>query len=175
MIRSKRVIAIILLYFLIFSLCLSVKADNIQVGNKDKLKENEEELLQKKFVASIYKNYSRQNFTYVYNQLYPAIKEVMSEKEYITFQKENFERYNLTISNIKVKDVRELKTVPNQFKTYLSMADIELLSSVTVNYSIFFYNDNEREIEKEVYICLKAKGKKEKKKLFLLWDPEIVE
>lgn len=176
MIKKKRVEALILLCFIIFSLIFPVRAENVEVENINinDLQKSERELLQKNFVDKIYKNYSQQNFTYVYNCFYPTIKEEISEKEYIKFQKENFEKYSLEISNIKILDLKKLKEISSEFETYLSGDDVKLISSVSVSYIASFYSSSERKIEKEVYICFRPVKDKEKEKLYLLWNPEVM-
>ena len=163
---------IIILFFLIISLPAQISA--VQFENAEM------------FVEHIYKNYASQNFAEVYYHFADELKEELKKKEYIQFQKDNFAKYELSYSNIKVDGQKELNY--QDFKNEFPDAENKgKFYSIRVSYKIEFKRFGEREenIEKRVYIREKSIDKTDnnildkepdlsKKKYNLFWDPEPI-
>jgi hypothetical protein len=122
------------------------------------------------FVTKIYQSYSEEDFKFVYEKLHPDLKDIISEEEYIKFQEENFRKYKLEIGKIKVMAEVSETVLPDKF-TGLLKTDEEVYT-IKVSYEMKFETagiEKKHENEKEILIARKDE------KLYLLWDPSIVD
>ncbi len=125
----------------------------------------------KEVVAEIYLNYQEYNFEKVYDFFHPAIKESLSQDEYLTFQEENHENYQLELSEIKIVDIEKIESLPGKFDRYLQEDDYQEAYEASINYLLnfrIFASGHEREVETETYI-VKFDGD-----YYLIWDLSVV-
>ncbi|AZO95842.1 hypothetical protein [Halocella sp. SP3-1] len=123
------------------------------------------------FVGEVYQVYMAKDFAAVYKYLHPDIKGIMSDEDYINFQEETSNKHKMSISQVQVKGVKSLDKIPGEFEEYLSKTDEQDYYSVSISYLLSYYlgKEREREVEKDVYLCLEGDN------LYLLWDPAVVE
>lgn len=157
-------ITIIIFISLVFTFCsFSLKAEENR---------NPEE-----FIEYIYANYAVENFKEVYANFADELKKLISEEEYIEFQKKNFDKYSLEYSNISVDDRKKLNY--QEFKQEFSFLESEGdFYSLEVSYLLKFnrFGDREEETEKRVYLRQNDSNINNKKtnKFNLFWDPEPI-
>lgn len=123
------------------------------------------------FVEEIYSNYARMQFDFIYQNMHPEIKEILSKDDYIDFQKENFEKYHLKIEDVEINKETERVELPRKFSSLIEIADDEIVYKLEVSYTMFFTslgNEEEEETGKEVFIL------EDKENLYLLWDPDLI-
>jgi len=126
-----------------------------------------------KFVDDIYSNYAQQNFVFIYDRLYPDIKNILTEKKYVEFQKKNFDKYSLEITEYKVNEEIQKVSVPDELSDYIAEVNNVNVTKINVAYHMSFTNGGgkvERDIGKDVYIYVD-----EKEGFYLLWNPQIIE
>ncbi len=124
-----------------------------------------------KFVEKIYVNYAEQNFSNIYDRIHLGIKDILSEREYIIFNEENFKKYSLKITDIKVENNIKRVTIPEEFQEYIEGKENNGILELYVTYHMsFLYGGKrmERDVGKKVYIF---RGQEQD---YLLWDPRIV-
>lgn len=121
------------------------------------------------FVSEIYQKYSQEDFKYIYEKLHPALKDIISEKEYISFQEENFRKYGMEISGISIP-AEIIKTgIPDKFADLINSD--EEVHRVKVSYEMKFRavgSEQSHKNEKDVLVLLDDEN------LYLLWDPSVV-
>lgn len=137
----------------------------------------EEEQTPEDFIEYIYANYADENFKEVYTNFADELKELVTEEEYIDFQKKNFDKYSLEYSNIRIDDLKKLSY--DEFMQEFSFLESEGdFYSLEVRYLLKFnrFGDREEEIEKRVYLRQNDSNiQNEKTKKFnLFWDPEPI-
>ncbi|QTL98713.1 hypothetical protein GM661_12420 [Iocasia frigidifontis] len=123
------------------------------------------------FVTEVYQVYMAKDFDAVYKYLHPDIKGIMSDEDYINFQEETSNKHKMSISQVRVKGVKSLDKIPGEFEEYLSKTDEQDYYSVSISYLLSYYlgKEREREVEKDVYLCLEGDN------LYFLWDPAAIE
>lgn len=131
---------------------------------------DEEDLKLINYTEKLYTNYANQNFTYVYRLLHPAIKDILSEREYVDFQKENFYKYKLKFSNIKAKENLKMIELPDKYHDIIPDGD-KRIYSVPVSYQMdltFAGDEQKKQVDNQVYILV------DNQKLYFLWNPYII-
>ncbi len=133
---------------------------------------NKEEIDLKNYVEEIYLEYAKKNFNYIYKILHPGIKELLTEEEYEYYQKENFKKYKIKISEIEVGSKLEKIKLPNKFKNVVNN-DIENkdIYKIPISYKMdltVIGEEQTRKIDNQVYIII------DNKQYFLLWDPTVI-
>lgn len=121
---------------------------------------------------NIYLNYQNQNFKEVYRLFHPAIKAVLTEDKYVSFQTENSEKYKLKLSNIEVGGIRQLDKLPRKYNEYLDQEDYDQAYEVKINYKLnfrFFGTTHNRDVETETYIV------ESEDDYHLIWDRSVIE
>jgi len=107
----------------------------------------------KAFTEYIYENYSEENFSEVYNNFAAELKRELEKKVYLDFQKENFEKYSLEYTDIKVGDAKEIefKEVKDKFDYAVDFGNYYMLQ---VEYLLKFnhFGNREKNSEKIVYV-----------------------
>lgn len=125
----------------------------------------------RKMSKNIYVNYQNQNFKEVYNLLHPAIKEVLTEKKYISFQEQNNEKYKLELSNIEIGEIQRIDKLPRKYYEYLDQEDYNHAYEVKIDYELnfrFFGTTHNRDVETETYIV------KSENNYYLIWDRSVI-
>ena len=121
----------------------------------------------KAFTEYIYENYSEENFSEVYNNFAAELKRELEKKVYLDFQKENFEKYSLEYTDIKVGDAKEIefKEVKDKFDYAVDFGNYYMLQ---VEYLLKFNHFGKREEEsgKKVYL------RKIVDTFQIFWNPE---
>ncbi len=159
---NKRFILITIFLFIIF---LSLPLQNCYSGSK-----LNQDII--KFVDDIYFNYTQQNFVFVYNKLYPGVKNILTEKNYVEFQKKNFEKYSLVITEYNVNEKVQNVSVPDEFSDYFAEKNNMNVKKINVAYHMSFINSGskvKRDISKDVYIYVDKE-----ESFYLLWNPQII-
>jgi len=121
------------------------------------------------FVDKIYHRYSEEDFEFIYEKLHPALKEIISEKDYIEFQEENFRKYKLEIGKIKVGTEILEAELPDKFIDIINIK--EEVYTIKVSYEMKFETagiNQDHENDKDVLVVM------EDEKIYLLWDPSVV-
>jgi hypothetical protein len=131
----------------------------------------------KEFIENIYADYAAQNFKKVYANFADELKELITEEEYIDFQKKNFDKYSLEYSNIDVNNLKELSY--DEFKNEFSFLESKgKFYSIEVSYLLKFnrFGDREEETEKKVYLRQNNSmlNDEKTKEFHLFWDPEPI-
>lgn len=124
------------------------------------------------FAADIYEKYSSSNFRYVYNRLHPVIMDIITEREYVDFQKENFSRYNLKIENINIQQSLIKESVLPDYCTDIITDDDIRVYEVPIEYEMTFSIGGSRkkqEVKKEVILAI------EEEEIYLLWNPSVID
>jgi hypothetical protein len=158
-----KTISIIIISLLLVFCSLSLKA--------------EEQKTPKEFVEYIYANYADENFKEVYANFADELKALITEDEYIDFQKKNFDKYSLEYSNIRIDDLKKMSY--EEFKQEFSFLESEGdFYSLEVRYLLKFnrFGDREEKIEKRVYLRKNDSNinNKNSKEFQLFWDPEPI-
>ncbi|MEJ6949928.1 hypothetical protein [Natronospora cellulosivora (SeqCode)] len=138
--------------------------------------ESEEIILEKNikisFIEEIYIKYANMEFEYIYQNLHPEIKELISEREYVNFQKENFEKYNLRIEAIELGDKAEIVSLPRSFNNIVNLKEEQVVHRIKVSYTLIFTtlgSEHRQDTEKNVFILVDGE------ELYLLWDPSVID
>ena len=159
----NKFLLIILLFILIFSVS---KVNAADFNNT------------KEFIEYIYANYAEQKFSEVYSLFAPELKSILDREEYLNFQQQNFNKYDLEIKNVMVDDIKELSY--KEFKKEFPFLKYEgSFYSARVNYLLIFekLGEREEEIEKRVYLREYSSSnyeKSDKRYYSLFWDPEPI-
>lgn len=107
----------------------------------------------KTFTEYIYYNYAEKNFAEVYNNFAAELKRVLAEEKYIDFQKQNFKKYDLEYTEIKVGTAKEVdfSKIKNDFDYAMDFGSYYQLQ---VSYLIKFnrFGSREERSEKMVYL-----------------------
>ena len=107
----------------------------------------------KAFTEYIYENYSEENFSEVYNNFAAELKRELEKKVYLDFQKENFEKYSLEYTDIKVGDAKEIefREIKDKFDYAIDFGNYYMLQ---VEYLLRFnhFGSREKNSEKIVYV-----------------------
>lgn len=154
---------LIIVFVIIATIFLS--AGNIQAEPDDLDQLNE-------FVNSIYNNYQEGEFQEVYQQLHPGIQENLTEEEYVNFQEDNKERYQLEISEIEIIEIKTIDKLPSKFNEYLSTEEYEKAYEAKVEYELnfkFLKTNQNKEVDTETYLV------KADDQLYLIWDRSVIE
>ncbi|RQD72952.1 MAG: hypothetical protein D5S01_08665 [Halanaerobium sp. MSAO_Bac5] len=150
-----KLISLLLLIFLVFSFKQISAADSFDspVG----------------FGEYIYENYAQENFAEVYDNFAAELKSVLSSEEYIKFQQDNFEKYELEYRNIEVANPEEISY--QEFKSEFPFLEDEgTFYTVEVSYLIKFRRLGSRERESDNLVYLRKKDNN----FELFWDPEPI-
>lgn len=124
------------------------------------------------FINSIYNNYQQAEFQEVYQLLHPGIKENLTEEEYINFQQNNKERYQLEISKVKIIEINSIDQLPTKFNEYISKTDYQKAYQAIVEYEMdfkFLRTNQHKEVDTETYLA-ESDGQ-----LYLVWDRSVIE
>jgi hypothetical protein len=117
------------------------------------------------FTEYIYTNYAGEDFAEVYDNFAAELKRILEENEYVEFQKENFEKYNLKYSEIEVAQAEEIEF--DKIKEQFSYADdFGKYFKLQVNYLLEFdrFGSRQEESGKMVYL------RKIKDDFQIFWD-----
>lgn len=117
------------------------------------------------FTEYIYKNYSEENFSKVYGNFAAELKRKLEKEEYLNFQEQNFDKYNLKYTDIKVGQAKEIKF--DEIKDKFSYAvDFGNYYKLQVKYLLKFdhFGSREKQSEKMVYV------RKIKDDFQIFWD-----
>lgn len=119
------------------------------------------------FTEYIYDNYSEKNFTEVYDNFAAELKRELKKKEYLEFQDENFEKYDLKYSEIKVSEAEKIEF--DKIKNKFSYADdFGEYYQLQVSYLLTFNHLGRREEESEKTVYLR----KIRDDFQIFWDHE---
>ncbi|MGM0419429.1 MAG: hypothetical protein ACQEQG_00370 [Bacillota bacterium] len=121
---------------------------------------------------NIYMNYQNKNFKEVYQLLHPAIKEILTEDKYVSFQTENSDKYKLKLSNIEIGEIRQINDLPRKYNEYLNQEDYDQAYEVKINYELnfrFVGTTHNRDVETETYIVELEND------YYLIWDRSVIE
>lgn len=124
------------------------------------------------FVEEIYESYAAKDFKQVYQAMYPGIRQAVTRDKYIEYQRENFEKYELKISDIKTEEITEFEEIPSDFEEFRGDPKIASFYGVGIVYKMKFRHlgqDIQRQVEKQVYLGLDKEGT-----LYLFWDPQPI-
>jgi hypothetical protein len=124
------------------------------------------------FIEQIYQDYSEGNFSEVYQKIHPLIKKELTEETYIEFQENNFQKYQLKISKVTVKSPVYLIKLPHVFDKYDILSSQGSIIEVDVGYQLNFNyigGTKQEDIQKKVYLLM------EEGRLYLLWDPSVID
>ena len=127
------------------------------------------------FVLSTYSEYGAGKFKQVYNRLHPTIKKNLDQNLYINFQKENFQKYNLIIEKVNVKEIKKIKKLPGKLSLIFPEDYDFKCWQISINYVAHFdtrLGRQKKKLKKNVY--LSTQNIKQEKKLYLLWDPSNI-
>lgn len=142
----------------------------LAAGNLQAEPDNSDQLNQ--FINSIYNNYQKGEFQEVYQQLHPGIQENLTEEEYINFQEDNKERYQLEVSEIEIIEIKTIDKLPSKFNEYLSAEEYEKAYEAKVEYELnfkFLKTNQNKEVDTETYLV------KADDQLYLIWDRSVIE
>lgn len=150
MLNKRKALLFILIILL---LTTAVKAENFS-GPED-------------FSQYIYNNYAQENFEEVYNNFAAELKRKMPLANYIDFQKQNFEKYNLKYSEIEVAEAKEIEY--EEIKEKFSYAvDFGIYYKLEVSYLLEFnyFGSRDNKSQKMLYL------RKIKDDFQIFWDYE---
>ncbi|MFP4662008.1 MAG: hypothetical protein ACLFPF_07455 [Halanaerobiales bacterium] len=137
--------------------------------DRDGLSYIERELLDE--AQKIYHEYAAEDFSFVYNKLHPAIREIMTEEEYSAYQEEGFDEYQLKINDIRVNPEIEMVELPREFREIINKAEGNKIYRVVVSYEMDFKHAGSRktrQVDNPVFLL------RSDIKYYLLWDPNII-
>lgn len=172
----RKSVIIRLLFFTFFLLLISLinysfaySQETFNTSNNEEVENINKSIVD--FAEDIYKNYSSENFQYIYNVLHPDIKRVLGEDDYIEFQKKNFNRYKIEIKDINVLlNLKKIDLAVN-FRNIIEENGNMDIYKIKVIYKMKFIiagNKQERQTEKDVIIG------SENQRLYLIWDPSVI-
>lgn len=105
------------------------------------------------FTEYIYDNYAAENFMEVYNNFAAELKRILKEEEYVEFQQQNFEKYELEYTEIEVSAAEEINF--DQIKDKFEYADdFGSYYQLQVSYLLKFnrFGSREQQSDKNVYL-----------------------
>ena len=105
------------------------------------------------FTEYIYANYAEEDFVEVYDNFAAELKRILGKNKYLEFQEQNFKKYNLKYSNIKVNQAKEIEF--DEIKKQFNYADdFGKYYQLQVNYLLEFdhFGRREEKSEKMVYL-----------------------
>lgn len=108
----------------------------------------------KSFVEYIYQNYAAENFNEVYINFAAELKRVLTKKDYIKFQKENFEKYDLEYTEIQVSEAKKIN-FENIKEKYEYAADFGEYYQIKVSYLLKFSHFGHREKKSDKLVHLR--------------------
>jgi len=158
--KKKKILIFLFIFVFIFSLPIMAEEN----------KENPHEIV-KEFILKVYDKYQQNKFAEVYEFMHPDIKEVLEKENYLSFQNENTEKYNLKISEVEVLEVQKIEEWPEAFQEIIKEKEKESLYEIKMKYKTNYQsggNENEKMIEKKTYVV------RYQEKTYLLWDPNII-
>ncbi len=158
--KKKKILIFLIIFVFIFSLPILA----------DENKESPQQIV-KEFILNVYDKYQQNKFAEVYGSMHPDIKEVLDKEDYLSFQNENTEKYNLKISEVKVLEVKKIEEWPEAFQEIIKEKEKQNLYEIKMNYKTSYQsggNENEKMIEKKTYVV------RYQDKTYLLWDPNII-
>jgi len=105
------------------------------------------------FTEYIYSNYAEENFAEVYENFAAELKRILAEEKYVGFQEQNFEKYNLEYTEIKVGEAQpiDFSEIKKEFEYAMDFGSYYQLQ---VSYLIKFnrFGSREERSEKTVYL-----------------------
>lgn len=119
------------------------------------------------FTEFIYANYAEENFAEVYNNFAAELKRIFAEEDYLEFQQQNFEKYELEYTEIEVSTAEEIEFEEIEEK-FAYADDFGSYYQLQVSYLLKFnrFGSREERSEKNVYL------RKINKDFQLFWDYE---
>ncbi|HKL13615.1 MAG TPA: hypothetical protein VJ907_08425 [Halanaerobiales bacterium] len=157
--HKKRLIFLVLI---IFAFTMPILAlENEEKSNK----------IIKEFILKVYENYQQNKFVEVYEFMHPDIKDVLNKEEYLKFQKENTDKYNLKITEVEVLEINKLEEWVEPFNKIIKEKDTNELFEIKIKYKTIYKsagNEKEKIIEKKTYVA------RDHNNNYLLWDPNII-
>lgn len=128
------------------------------------------------FVSGVYHDYAAGSFEAVYAVMYPGIKAMISEGEYVAFQEDHFEQLSLQLQDIEVGEVGENPKLVRSLRQILSENEDIALYAVDISYTARFVRGVRfnQKISKMVYVALVDPGTPHES-IYLLWDPSSME
>lgn len=150
MLNKRKILLFILITLL---LTTAVKADNFSSPED--------------FSEYVYKKFAQENFTEVYNNFAAELKREMPLADYLDFQKQNFEKYNLKYSDIKVAEAEKIEYEEIKDK-FAYAVDFGNYYKLEVSYLLEFnyFGSRDERSQKMVYI------RKIKDDFQIFWDYE---
>lgn len=119
------------------------------------------------FTEYIYNNYAQKNFLEVYNNFAAELKRILAEEDYLEFQEQNFEKYELQYTEIEVSAAEEIDF--EKIKDKFDYAeDFGSYFQLQVSYLLKFsyFGQREERSEKNVYL------RKIRDDFQIFWDHE---
>ncbi len=105
------------------------------------------------FTEFIYANYAQKNFAEVYNNFAAELKRILAEEQYLKFQQQNFEKYELEYTEIEVSaaDQVDFENIKDKFDY---AEDFGSYFQLKVSYLLKFSHFGQREERsaKDVYL-----------------------
>lgn len=134
---------------------------------------SEKDIFLQEYVEKIYQEYADRGFEYVYQQLHPDIKKIITEKEYRDFQEKNFNKYRLKFDEIKVSPDAESIDLPNEFAEIIvgTEGDDTKVYKISLSYNLDLTvagDEQTRQVDNQVFIL------EDSNQHYLLWDPYII-
>ncbi|NMB19668.1 MAG: hypothetical protein GX979_02260 [Firmicutes bacterium] len=129
----------------------------------------------KDFVSEVYHDYAAESFAEVYGVMYPTIRDVVTEEDYVSFQEGHFTKLRLQLTDIEVGDVRETPRLPRTLRPFVQDQGNVQTYGVEISYNAQFVRAgrHRQSISKTVYVALLDSGTAEE--LYLLWDPNSMQ
>ncbi|MBF8436401.1 hypothetical protein I0Q91_04850 [Halanaerobiaceae bacterium Z-7014] len=157
---SKNLIIILLILSALF---ISTGRIQAELNDSEDLKE---------FINTVYNHYQEQEFQEVYQLLHPGIQENLTEEEYVNFQQDNTDRYQLKLSEIKIIEIDNIDSLPSKFNNYISEDQYQQAYEAKVEYKMefrFLGTNQSREVDTETYVI------EDNGQLYLVWDRSVIE
>lgn len=119
------------------------------------------------FTRYVYNNFAKENFAEVYANFAAELKRILAEKDYLEFQQQNFEKYELEYTEIEVAAAEEINFDKIEEK-FAYARDFGSYYQLQVSYLLKFNRLGSREerSEKKVYL------RKINDEFQLFWDHE---
>ncbi|MFN2362669.1 MAG: hypothetical protein ABR596_00095 [Halarsenatibacteraceae bacterium] len=154
---------LIITFIIITAIFLLAGKIQAEVNNSEQLND---------LINSIYSNYQAGEFQEVYQLLHPGITENLTEEEYVNFQQDNKEKYQLEISEIEIIEIQAIDELPSKFDKYLTEEDYQNAYQAKVKYQMdfkFLKTNQHKEVDTETYL-VESDGQ-----LYLVWDRSVIE
>ncbi len=161
---NKKLAQNLIITLIIFATIL-LSTGNIQAELNDSDQLND-------FINTVYNHYQEGEFKEVYQLLHPAIQENLTEEEYVNFQQDNTDRYQLKLSEIEIIEINSFDKLPSKFNQYLSEEQYQEAYEAKVEYKMefrFLGTNQSREVDTETYLA------KNNDQLYLIWDRSVIE